>query len=642
MTLALRSASLATLALAALLGACDDGPCETQTLPSRHTLGCRAELAAQAARPLDSSLPGAFTVKTIIDQAHEDEVHFQDTTTYPLHRAFAVAHLGWPEGAPFVDQYYLPQRRFLLGAITYYEGPGVWTYEIAPYDSASAEMIAKSFRLLRGAAWFGGRLQFHPTSEEMRARAQDLPGDIPVITTEEIYDGIDYQPLNLGETVGQVRVLSAADLATEYVGPREIAVLDRVPNDISVVAAIVTEEFQTPLSHVNVLSQQRRTPNMALRDARGRLGGFVGRWVRLRVSAFDWSAEPVTAEEADAWWQTHGPPAVQIPPPDLSRTLLADVDSLGLADVRAYGGKAAHFGELRHIPGVLVRDGFAIPVYYYQQFMQENGFDAEIDALLADPRFQDDGVYRNAALAALRARMRIAPVDPGFEQMLVAKLIAEFPGRRMRFRSSTNAEDLNGFSGAGLYDSESGELDDPLAPVLDAVRKVWSSLWRFRAFEERAYVRIDHHQAMMAILVIPTYVDETANGVAITANLFDPGPGGEDAFYVNAQLGEASVVAPDPGVRSDQFLYFFFHNGQPATYFTRSSLVPAGTTVLTRRELFELGTQLDLVRRHFASLYPRPDGYAQLPMDVEWKRVGSGRQTRIEIKQARPHPGRGR
>jgi hypothetical protein len=170
------------------------------------------------------------------------------------------------------------------------------------------------------------------------------------------------------------------------------------------------------------------------------------------------------------------------------------------------------------------------------------------------------------------------------------------------------------------------------------VRTVWASLWRFRAFEEREYVGIDHAQVAMAILVHPAYVDETAQGVAITANLFDPGPGGEDAFYINVQLGDVSVVQPpSSGLIADQLLYFHFHNNQPATYFTHSSLLQSGETVLTRRQLFDLGRSLTAIRDHFAELYDPPPGFARLPLDVEFERIGS----RIEIKQVRPHPGRG-
>jgi len=98
-------------------------------------------------------------------------------------------------------------------------------------------------------------------------------------------------------------------------------------------------------------------------------------------------------------------------------------------------------------------------------------------------------------------------------------------------------------------------------------------------------------------------------------------------------VGEVSVVAPpDGGVRSDELMYYHFHNGRPATYYSRSSLDPSGQGVLTRRELYDLGNALDAIRRHFSSIYDRPAGFGALPMDVEFKRVGA----EIEIVQARP------
>ncbi|MBE7451735.1 MAG: hypothetical protein HS111_23450 [Kofleriaceae bacterium] len=83
--------------------------------PFRTELGCAAELAAQGARPLDASLPGATTVKTIVDRGDDLATYFQDTVAYPVHRRFAIEHLGWPAGAPFFEQYLSPGRRFVAG-----------------------------------------------------------------------------------------------------------------------------------------------------------------------------------------------------------------------------------------------------------------------------------------------------------------------------------------------------------------------------------------------------------------------------------------------------------------------------------------------------------------------------------------------
>ena len=237
--------------------------------------------------------------------------------------------------------------------------------------------------------------------------------------------------------------------------------------------------------------------------------------------------------------------------------------------------------------------------------------------------------------------MREAPLNADFEADLLAKLEAEYAGIRMRFRSSTNAEDLEGFTGAGLYTSESATPGSTDEPVADAVRKVWSSVWYFRAFEEREYRSIDHEAVGMSLLVHRSFPDEEANGVALTANIFDQ-TGVEPGFYVNVQEGEASVVKPDPGVTSDQFVYHFDFPGQPVVYLAHSSLVPAGETVLSHRELYELGQALKDIHTKFASIYP-PNADGWYAMDVEFKfdDIGELPEPVLWVKQARPHPGLG-
>jgi pyruvate, water dikinase len=632
--------ALGLLALGGAAACAGEPRCDVvEPAPWLPTLDCQLAFDLQKARPLKSSLSGAHTVKTVIDRAAGDAVHFQNTTAYPLHQAFAVDHLGWPPGVPFFTEYFSPHRRLLLGAVTYYEDPGVFAYEIAPYDTASAEMIADSIGRIAGAAFFGKELHFHPTSREQLERAAELPKSIRVITTEELYAGATYQALNLGETIAQVRLLTVAELESGYVSPRELAVLDRVPNDISVVAGVVTEEFQTPLSHVNVLSHQRGTPNMALRGARERFREHDGRFVRLRVGAFDYELEPATREEADAWFEANRPAPVVPPAPDYTVEGFVDLGDITLADLPAVGGKAAHVGELRRIEGVRAPQGFAIPVSHYLRFLEDNGFDEALDAMTAEPRFHEDAAYRRERLVALETAMQAAPVNAELLAAIEARLNDQFPETRMRFRSSTTAEDLAGFSAAGIYRSRPGAVGDPKRRIEDALRSVWSSAWTFRAYEELTWVGIDPREVAMGILVNPSYRNQTANGIAITANLFDPAPGGEDAFYLNVQLGDVSVALPPASaIYPDQVIYFFYHQGQPATYLTTSNLVSRGDTVLSRAELFDLGRQLDRIRTHFRATYEPPAGFARLPMDVEFKRLPDGA---IEVKQARPHPGRG-
>lgn len=623
-------------------------------------LGCRKDFELLASVPLDSNLPGAQSVKVVIDQADADALYFQNSQRYQIHYEFASTHLSG-NGRPLVPalsefnktEYYKPDRRFILGAVTYYEGPKAWVFELSPYDTAPAEMINRAMTKLQAAAYFGPALAFHPTSSLVEIEAKKLPASVRQTTTDDLYAQIDYQPLTLGKAMGRLHFMKAAQLATEYVPYRDIVVLDEVPNDISVVSGIVTEQFQTPLSHINVLSQNRGTPNMGLRNATkdSKLKALDGKWVELKVEASAWSVREVTMAEADTYWQAHKPTPVTLPALDLSVTGLWNVEDLvpekaALRDelkkaVLAFGGKAAHYSILAKTTGVPVPDAFAIPVFYYDQFMRENGFFQRIDALLADATFQSDPSTRDKALAALRADMEKAPINAEFEKLLKAKLASDYPNQSMRFRTSTNSEDLEGFPCAGCYESHTGDAND-WADVLDAVRETWSTIWLFRTFEERTYYGVDHRSVGMALLVHHNFPEEEANGVALTANPFDES-GLEPSLYVNVQWGgEAEVVHPPPGITSDEFLYFYDLPNRPITYISHSNLVNDGETVLTTRQVYDLGTALKAIHERFSPAYgPAGGNKGFYAMDIEFKFDGAkGETPKLFIKQARPYPGR--
>jgi len=670
---------IAALSAASLLFiVCNDNPQDVEkpkvwdcTLESKaevnyaRAIGCMGDFEALASEPLDASIPGALSGKTVIDLS-EDELplYFQNSKKYEIHHAFASANLSTGNGKTLVPvlsvfngtEYSSPQRRFILGAITYFEGPKIWTYEIAPYDNASADYIELAFKKIVDSTYFGDELYFHPSSEEVAKEAKKLPSSIKIITTDELYAGIQFQPLNVATSMGRLVFITASDLETEYVGFRDIVVLDAVPNDISVTSGIITQSFQTPLAHINVLSRNRGTPNMGLRGAYtdSLLRSLEGKWVRFEVTANSWNISEVSKDSADAWWDAHRPSKVGIANMDLETKEIknvkdvldinADRSNLGAqikAALPAYGGKATHYSVFPHMDSAKVPypKAIAIPVYYYWQFMEVNGFNDLVDSLLADSVFNDNPAVRDSCLTALRDSMENAPLDPDFEVTLFAMLNADFAGTRMRFRSSTNAEDLDGFTGAGLYTSKSGDSDKP-KEVRKAIREVWASVWFFRAFEERTYRSISHTSVGMAILAHQSYPTEEASGVAITANIFDK-TGIEPGFYINVQKGDASVVLPDANVTTDQIIYHMDMDGQPIVYIGRSNLVDSGTTVLTKKQVNQLGVALKEIHRYFQPLYG-PDPNAWWAMDTEFKfdqpRDDPTGEAVLFMKQARPYP----
>jgi len=647
-------------------GSLDAGVAATEYLDQ---VACMADFQALASEPLNTSIPGARSVKVVLDLADQDHQYFQNSALYRVHYDFVSTHISG-DGLPLVPpldefntiEYYQPDRRFVLGAVTYYEGPQVWALEFAPYDTADADMLLELYRSVASHAFFGPLLRIHPTSDAVAAEAAKLASDVPIVTTDTIFEGIDYQPLVLSTGVGRLRFQTLDTIEEAAISYTDIVVVDDAPNDIPVVEGLISQDFQTPLSHVNVLSANRKTPNMGLHGAltNPTLRALEGKLVELTVGATTWDVHEVSEAEAQAFWSEHAPAPVTLPPADTSSTELRDIEDVtpepgvgeSLRDklktaILTYGGKAAHYSILARTADVPVQKAFAIPVYWYFEFMQRNGLFDQLDILLADSAFQSDSLVRFPKLADFQPATLAGNVSPELETVLMTKLANEYPNHVIRFRTSTNSEDLDGFPCAGCYDSDKGDPSKGSQDVMDAIKSTYSSIWKFRTFEERSYYSLDHRSVGMALLVHNNFPDdyEKANGVAITNNPFDEN-GLEPAFYINTQYGaDVEVVAPLAGTTSDQVLYFFSDPNQPVTYLAHSNIISAGSTVLTRAQIHTLGVALSAIHERFSAAYgPAAGNSGFYAMDCEFKfsnEADPSQPATLFVKQARPYPGRG-
>lgn len=601
-----------------------------------ETLGCPADHAALSGSPAGTALLASRSTLFLVERTAENRVHFFDSIRWQ-HFTYASEMLdGYDDFSVFnSEMYYLPERRLFLGALTHYVDSNIFAVEIAPIDKASPELIEEMFDVIDERLSWPADLRYHPTSNALDMDNR-LPANVPVVETDALYDGATFQGLQLGRTIGQVHRVLVSDLDDTPVSRMDILVLDSVPNDLPPVAGLVTGEFQTPLGHVNLLSQNRGTPNMALIGAFDH-PDFVSRdsqWVELTVSMDGYALSPSTADEAEAFFEAARPPDIQVPKLDVSVTGVVDIEEVDIDWTPIVGGKAAHFGEMTDIvPAVPLPRAFAIPVAHYVAFMDSTGLGEHAAWMLADDAFREDATARREALAQLRGLITAAEPDGDFIASIEAKIEADFGATRMRFRSSSNVEDIEGFNGAGLYDSISAELGSSTDTVARAVTGVWASLWNDAAFEEREWARIDHGSAAMAILVHPSFPDENemANGVAVTANPFDPK--GQPAYYINVQHGSVSVANPEPGVIPDAFLYYKPPAGQGERTYLSTSNLGTGDPVLAFSEIVALTGYLDDIHRHFESLYADQSPFG---MDVEFKLMNDARE--IVFKQARPYP----
>ncbi|MEZ4436836.1 MAG: PEP/pyruvate-binding domain-containing protein, partial [bacterium] len=200
----------------------------------------------------------------------------------------------------------------------------------------------------------------------------------------------------------------------------------------------------------------------------------------------------------------------------------------------------------------------------------------------------------------------------------------------VRFRSSSNTEDLPGFNGAGLYTSVTAYLDDPTDPIDDAIREVWASLYLARAWDERDYFNIAQDEVAMAVLVHPAFPGERANGVGISRNVLEPI---RDQHYFNVQHGEALVTNPAPGVGTEQIIHD--RRRSPRVRYLARSTLRDGAPVLSSEEIEAVACALRAIHRHFQPLIDPLGEDRWFAMDIEFKLLGDERS--LLVKQARPY-----
>jgi hypothetical protein len=605
---------------------------------------------------------GETGVKFIVDMQAGDVVHLLGTRAWALHYSWVRENIY---GEPRLDRcdpdqkrefdsgwwtfseaeyFRVEGRRFLLGTLVRHQN-GSKTVEFTSGDVIVGEQMRRAFFAAVAATPDPQAWAIRPIDGRQTDELRKVEGTVPVVGPNAPYVGSTYQPLTVAVGYGVLRFVPAGELEDAELGPNVIVVTDDVPNGSAFTGGLITEAFQTPLAHVSVLSRARNTPNMALRDARRdpRVQPLIGQLVRLEVRPTDYDLRVATAEEADAFWQARKPTGPElVPDRDLSARGVVPLSDRRYADSASIGSKAAGVAELHRVtelpahcssqPFMVPAQAFAIPFAHYVEHFQQSGAEALLKQLEQDPGFRADPALHADGLRRVRETITSHPVDLALVAELNAALETRFGSARVRFRSSSNTEDLATFNGAGLHTSTSVDLDQGDDAAADGLRLVWASLWNTRAYDERDFGHVDQSMAAMAVLVHQAFRGEAAQGVAISRNALHATRA--DEYYLNVQFGEASVTNPAPGVTSDEIVYTPPPREPRAEYRSRSSLTHA-EDVLSFAEIERLGCALGAIHTHFQ---PRvdPAGTNRLfAMQIEFKLLAPDR--RLLVKQARPY-----
>lgn len=602
-----------------------------------------------------------------------------------------------------------------------------WVIQLEYNEATTVESVGLFFDRLAEALppEIAENLEWVPRSAEQSVTARQIVASGNA-NRNQVVHYVDLVPqgevtvYNSGITAGRLRLIED-DEDLNKAKSTDILVMENVPDWLPPASAILTSAPQTPLAHVNLLARNRGIPNVSISGLLDNPAITLAAKSRAyAVVSANASGELhitlITEEQFDDWAELVDPTQIVVPPIDMAATptilslneLAATIRSESdIAVVRSViGGKSAGFLALIAADGVTMPDTpLAITVAPYFRHLEV--LESELEAMLGDDDFQTHARIRFLLLEGAQEYGEVYPSEgdakaaadfgashlegplrtiidaDGFMNLLrdvdmadidldeiTAVLTSTFAPlsdlQGLRFRSSSSVEDIEGFTGAGLYDSNTGFLlpqlqadeKDHKKTVERTIKKTWASYWSFEAFEERRLENVDHRSGGMAVLVHPRFDDalEVDNGVA-TLMLLPESNDDRAVLTINVQTGDTSVTNPEAGsdvldeqiVLPEQIVVHVSDEG--ALQIERSAgstLVPAGDLVMSDESVQELLLQLDAVAVLWRDRVNTDLEVAQqvdiVTLDFEFKHMaagwpaltdGSELPSRLVVKQAR-------
>ena len=325
------------------------------------------------------------------------------------------------------------------------------------------------------------------------------------------------------------------------------------------------------------------------------------------------------------------------------------LETLRMTDVAKVGGKNASLGELISqlaSANVRVPGGFATTAEAFDDFIEHNGLAGRIRDALAKLDVNDVQALAKAG-TAIRGWVEQAALPPELERQVrdeYARVSQGAGEASFAVRSSATAEDLPDASFAGQQETYLNirGIDN----VLDAIRRVFASLYNDRAIAYRVHKGFAHGEiSISAGVQRMVRSDIGAAGVMFT---MDTESGFRDVVFITSSYGLGEMVVQG-AVNPDEFYVskLCLANGKPgilrrglgakAIKMVFDAEARAGRSVkelqvdakdrdrfsLTDDEVHELARYAVAIEKHYGR-----------PMDIEWGRDGA--DGKLYILQARP------
>ena len=657
---------------------------EAESLPEGVHAVVGERLTLQAFHQLAGSLGGYSFVKVVVDRQKAtihflNNARYPFHADYIGERLLGT---NWEEISKDVDAfnysiYHDPNRRFYLGILALHKRQDrrFFSLETVEIDNMGPSMVKLFYHFVKDHLDPAMPLLFKPANHLQETFLAGIdPVDLPRVFSHELFASSSFVALNTGSAIGRLRIFrTEADYrkALPTIEWHDILVMHRVPDDIPRVSGIINAHHTTPLSHTNVLASGWGIPNAIQIGVFDKIQrqGLDGQWVKYGVTN---EALHILLERAEAPGEQQQRPVwsvqqIKLEEPEVVNTPIVELDRLRMSDRYRYGTKAANLGELKYVldqgsermlgfykvrrpprPNLLpflarllevgenadlqkaaweflkssisVPRGIAIPFSVQREFLESS------------PRIQQS-IGKLKMAIELNAR-EVDSLCLALQQMIVAtrmpEKIRDYIDSQIAnhlagvssfvIRSSSNAEDLQGFSAAGIYESINHVTTAD--NLFQSIKEVWASLVSPRSVRLRGEVGISLDDCYMGVIV-QEEVKSEMGGVLVTTN-----PMNRAADYRNVYLN-VSTKSVTNIVQGSELPYQYLFNTLEGGGRTLS--IGNATVDLSdpqKAQLQKLSLVGRLLQAHFS-----PDYTFSAPVDIEWVTDGDT----ISILQLRPY-----
>ncbi|HAR42897.1 MAG TPA: phosphoenolpyruvate synthase [Bdellovibrionales bacterium] len=579
----------------------------------------------------------------------------------------------------FNKSVYLNQeRRFYLGLVSLHtKEDRFFSLETVEIDNMDRDMLRFFFKTIKNFLDLDLAVLFKPANHLQENILSTMPAtEIPRVYSHELFSTAQFVALNPGVARGRLRAFANEE---EYKKQKatiewhDIVVMHRVPDDIPRLSGIINANHTTPLSHTNVLASGWQIPNAIQIGIFERIEKekLQDQWVMYGVDlnesmiSLSKIEKPTAAAQRPAWSVQR----VKLEEPETANTPIAELKDLRMSDRYRYGTKAANIGELRYIlekgserilgfykikrpprqnllpylasaigqseteelgsitrraneylrQVIQIPRGLALPFAIQQKFLESS------------PRIQQTIGKLKMALelnarevdslcVTLQTLIRGTRIPDAIRDAIDAQIANHLAGvSSFVVRSSSNAEDLDGFSAAGIYESINHVTS--AQNIFESVKEVWASLVSPRCVRLRHEVGISTDDSYMGV-IIQEEVKAALGGVLVTSNPMDRRDFRN--VYINVSTQSVNQVVSGE-VLPYQYLFNTVEGGG-RTLSIGNAQQDLGAE--QKGMLQKLALAGRLLQSHFS-----PDYTFSMPIDIEWLVNEEG----IHILQLRPY-----